>query len=152
MDMDEMIRNIYHGVQRQGCGTMVIVMAVLLLLLCGCKTKDRVVVVTEHHTDTTYVTKWKLDSVWVHDSIHVKEKGDTVWMEKWHTKYVEKVSHDTTYVSKTDSVPVPYPVTENVEKSLSWWQKMRLWLGNMMLLAIVALTGYGGWKMYKKFA
>ena len=50
--------------------------------------------------------------IWVHDSIHVTDKGDTVRIEKWHTKYVESIRHDTVYKARTDSVPVPYPVTK----------------------------------------
>ena len=107
------------------------------LLLVGCKTKERVVTVEKVRTDTTYITKHQRDSVWLHDSIHVTEKGDTIRIERWHTKYVEKVTHDTLYQHKTDSVPVPYPVEKLVERELSWWQQTRIHLGE----ALLALAG-----------
>jgi hypothetical protein len=107
------------------------------LLLVGCKTKERVVTVEKVRTDTTYITKHQRDSVWLHDSIHVTEKGDTIKIEKWHTKYVEKATHDTLYQHKTDSVPVPYPVEKLVERELSWWQQTRMHLGE----ALLALAG-----------
>ena len=107
------------------------------LLLVGCKTKERVVTVEKVRTDTTYITKHQRDSVWLHDSIHVTEKGDTIRIEKWHTKYVEKATHDTLYQHKTDSVPVPYPVEKLVERELSWWQQTRIHLGE----ALLALAG-----------
>ena len=110
------------------------------LLLVGCKTKERVVTVEKVRTDTTYITKHQRDSVWLHDSIHVTEKGDTIRIEKWHTKYIEKATHDTLYQHKTDSVPVPYPVEKLVERELSWWQQTRLHLANIMLW----LLGIGG--------
>ena len=107
------------------------------LLLVGCKTKERVVTVERVRTDTTYITKHQRDSVWLHDSIHVTEKGDTIRIERWHTKYVEKATHDTLYQHKTDSVPVPYPVEKLVERELSWWQQTRMHLGE----ALLALAG-----------
>ena len=110
------------------------------LLLVGCKTKERVVTVEKVRNDTTYITKHQRDSVWLHDSIHVTEKGDTIRIERWHTKYVEKATHDTLYQHKTDSVPMPYPVEKLVERELSWWQQTRLHLANIMLW----LLGIGG--------
>lgn len=110
------------------------------LLFVGCKTKERVVTVEKVRNDTTYITKHQRDSVWLHDSIHVTEKGDTIRIEKWHTKYIEKATHDTLYQHKTDSVPVPYPVEKLVERELSWWQQTRLHLANIMLW----LLGIGG--------
>ena len=107
------------------------------LLMAGCKTKERVVTVEKVRNDTTYITKHQRDSVWLHDSIHVTEKGDTIRIERWHTKYVEKATHDTLYQHKTDSVPVPYPVEKLVERELTWWQKTRMHLGE----ALLALAG-----------
>jgi hypothetical protein len=107
-------------------------------------------------TDTTYITKWQRDSVWLHDSIHVKEKGDTVFVEKWHTKYVESIKHDTTYVATHDTIPDPFPVEtiREVPAELSWWQRLRIWIGNIGLLAILGVIGYYGvriWKVCKFF-
>ena len=107
------------------------------LLMAGCKTKERVVTVEKVRNDTTYITKHQRDSVWLHDSIHVTEKGDTIRIEKWHTKYIEKATHDTLYQHKTDSVPVPYPVEKLVERELTWWQQTRMHLGE----ALLALAG-----------
>jgi hypothetical protein len=107
------------------------------VLLVGCKTKERVVTVEKVRNDTTYITKHQRDSVWLHDSIHVTEKGDTIRIERWHTKYIEKATHDTLYQHKTDSVPVPYPVEKLVERELSWWQQTRMHLGE----ALLALAG-----------
>ena len=109
----------------------------VVVLMAGCKTKERVVTVEKVRNDTTYITKHQRDSVWLHDSIHVTEKGDTIRIEKWHTKYIEKATHDTLYQHKTDSVPVPYPVEKLVERKLTWWQQTRMHLGE----ALLALAG-----------
>ena len=107
------------------------------LLLVGCKTKERVVTVEKVRNDTTYITKHQRDSVWLHDSIHVTEKGDTIRIERWHTKYVEKATHDTLYQATHDTIPQPYPVEKLVERELSWWQQTRIHLGE----ALLALAG-----------
>ena len=121
---------------------------IICALLSSCST-TKVVEVERVKTDTTYITKWQRDSVWLHDSIHVTEKGDTVRIEKWHTKYVEKQVHDTTYVATHDTIPQPYEVVKEVPAELSWWQRVRLWLGNAVLLAVIVFVGHWILKIYK---
>ena len=115
---------------------LVILVAVLM---AGCKTKERVVTVEKVRNDTTYITKHQRDSVWLHDSIHVAEKGDTIRIERWRTKYVEKATHDTLYQATHDTIPQPYPVEKLVERELSWWQQTRMHLGEA-LLALVGIA------------
>ena len=122
---------------------MVMAVAFLALLMCSCKTIEYVPVVEhEVHHDSIYFTQVQRDSIWQHDSITIKEKGDTVLIEKWHTKYREKQVHDTTYVAKVDSIPVPYEVTKYVEKKLSKTQKGLMTLGIMTLMAAVVVGAF----------
>lgn len=123
-----------------------VIVSVLLLTSC---TTTKVVEVERVKTDTTYITKWQRDSVWLHDSIRVRERGDSVWVERWHTKFVEREVHDTLYQAKTDSIPVPYEVIKEVPAPLSGWQKLRLWLGNIVLLALLGVAIYYGYRFYK---
>lgn len=123
-----------------------VIVSVLLLTSC---TTTKVVEVERVKTDTTYITKWQRDSVWLHDSIRVREKGDSVWVERWHTKFVEREVHDTLYQAKTDSIPVPYWKIKEVPAELSWWQKLRLWLGNIVLMALLVVAVYYGYRFYK---
>ena len=118
------------------------------LLLVGCKTKERVVTVEKVRNDTTYITKHQRDSVWLHDSIHVTEKGDTIRIEKWHTRYIERLSHDTLYVAKRDSVPVPYEVTKEVPAKLSSVQVGLMVIGLFAILALILVVVY---KLKRKF-
>lgn len=114
------------------------------LLLTGCKTRERIVMVETTRTDTTYITKHQRDSIWMHDSVYVSEKqrGDTLYIERtrWNIKYVERLTRDTIYICVRDSVPVPYPVEVEVPAPLTWWQQARLHLGNIALGVIVILT------------
>lgn len=110
------------------------ILAAVLLASC---TTTKLIEVERVKTDTTYVTKQQRDSIWLHDSVLIKEKGDTLWVERWHTKYVERTRTDTLIRHRTDSVPVPYPVEKLIEKKLSWWQQLRLAVGNAALVAIL---------------
>lgn len=126
----------------------------LCVLLSGCKSVKHVSVPVVH-TDTLYINKMSRDSIWLHDSIFVseKQKGDTIWLTstKWRTKYVERQVHDTIYKSRVDSVGVPYPVEVPVEKPLTWWQKARLRLGDVMLITFAVLGIIGIIRLRKKF-
>lgn len=121
-------------------GTMigVIIGIVLCAMLFGCTTTKYVPVI-EHRTDTVRITQQQRDSIYLHDSIRVSEKGDTVRIEKWHTKYIERTSHDTIYQATHDSIPVPYKVTEYVERKRS---KME-W--GLTIIGTIALLGFIVW-------
>ena len=54
-----------------------------------------------------------------------------------------------TEVVVTDSIPVPYWKIKEVPAPLSWWQKLRLWLGNIVLLALLGVAVYYGYRFYK---
>lgn len=107
----------------------------------SCRSHTQLIEVERVRTDTTYIVHNQFDSIYLHDSIHVLEKNDTVFIEKWHTKYKEKFLTDTLYFVKIDSVPIPYrvEVEKLVEKPLSTWQKIRIILGNMVLLTIASI-------------
>ena len=125
---------------------LVILVVLICLLFVGC-TKTEYITVEKVRTDTLWQNHTKHDSIWVHDSIHVTDKGDTVRIEKWHTKYVETEKHDTVYKARTDSVPVPYPVTQYVEKPRSKFEKGLMGVGILSLMAIIVFIA---WKI-KRF-
>jgi hypothetical protein len=127
--------------------TRIIIPIIALALLTGCKTKERVVTVEKVRTDTLLKLCNTRDSIWLHDSVRVSEKGDTIRIERWHTKYVEREVHDTLYQSKHDSVPVPYEVVREVAKPLTWWQRTRLHMGEALLALIAAAAGFGLWRL-----
>ena len=137
----------------KGCGWALIAFLFLLaaVLIFGSCTTTKYVTVPEVHTDTVRITNHQMDSIWLHDSIYHMVRNDTILIERWHTKYKEKMVYDTTYISKVDTIAKPYPVPEYVEKKLSWWQRLRLHLGNIMLVLIGAAVLYAAAKIYLKF-
>lgn len=101
-------------------------------------------------TDTVVANHTRHDSVYIesvkHDSIYVREKGDTVLIERWHTQYRDRwrdrLVYDSIYIAHRDTV-VQTKIVE-VEAALSWWQKTRLHIANILLyvLGITAII-YG---------
>ena len=118
---------------------LVAVLLVLIALICGGCSTTKYVPVETIKRDTVYQSKIERDSVYLHDSVYVKEwqKGDTIYRDRdrWHTKYVEKEVHDTIYQSKTDSIAVPYPI----EKELTWWEKKKIEFGELAMVVMAGL-------------
>lgn len=107
----------------------------LLLVSYSCRTVKYVPIETVK-VDTTYINKLQRDSIYMLDSVYVKEKGDTVLIEKYKYLYRDKLIRDTMYISKVDSIQVPYPV----EKELTRWQQMKQELGGWALGIILVVT------------
>lgn len=110
-----------------------IILLTSAVCLCSCRTKY--VPVESVRTEIEYRDRWQRDSIHVHDSIHVREKGDTVFVDRWHTEYKDRNVRDTVYIEKTDSVQVPYLVG----KALTCWQSVKQEIGGIAMGGIIAL-------------
>ena len=117
----------------------------LIPAICSCRSVKYVPVETVK-TDSIYISNVLRDSIYRLDSIYIRDKGDTVWVEKYKYLFVDKLRHDTLYLSRTDSIRVPYPV----EKELTRWQQMKLELGGWAFGIIIAFALIiVGWLVYK---
>ena len=133
----------YYKTLRGGCITAIgaaITIAVVVLTLClfsSCKHVEYVSV-PQTHTDTLYIHQQQRDSIYLHDSTIVKMAADTVIVEKWHTRYVEKLSRDTVNHIRIDSVAYPIIQEKVVEVPAkpSLWQKLTSALGVILLFAL----------------
>lgn len=104
--------------------------------------KDRAVTVHDTVRDSVLM----LNYVYRHDSVSLRMKGDTVYVERWHTLMQSsslqnraersKTAHDTLYVHRTDSVRVPAPV----ERKLTKWEKAFRVAKNVFAVAGVVVT------------
>lgn len=123
------------------------------VMMTGCKTKERVVEHYQH--DTLTVDRWQRDSIYVellkHDSVTIREKGDTVLIEKWHTqwrdRWRDREVHDSIYISKTDTVTV---VQSAESQPLTKWQKFRIKLANVLLWVVGIGIAWGIFRIVKK--
>ena len=131
---DRELANAYRGCTLTALGLLALgILVALLLSSCG-STKYIEVPITQH--DTLVVVDHQRDSVYLHDSITIKQQGDTVYVQEWHTKYKLKEVHDTTIVATHDTIAKPYPIIEYEPKPLGWWQQTLQYLGYIALAAI----------------
>lgn len=126
-----------------------VILAVCLVLLSACTT-TKYITVPVTHTDTLYVTKHQRDSINVRDSIYIKDRGDTVWIERWHTKYVERLRTDTLIEHLTDTVSVPVEVQVEVPRRLTWWQQTRMHAGELLFALLIGAAAFAVWRLKRK--
>ncbi len=110
-----------------------------LLLLTGCTTTKYVPVETVR-IDTMKMTKYERDSIYIHDSTIVRENGDTMLIEKWHTRWRDRWHHDSVYIARHDTIPQPYPVTEYVERKRSKIDWFFTITGIITLIAVIVFV------------
>ena len=124
----------------RGIGFCLILLGVLLMLMLvtSCRTVRYVEVPVVSH-DTAYIAAHQRDSIRLHDSVWIRERGDTVRIEHWRTEYRERILHDTLYYTRLDTVPRPYPVEVEVEKPLTWLQLTRMHAGDVLLVLLFGL-------------
>ena len=85
-----------------------------------------------------YVNSIKHDSIrqYVRDSIFIHQKGDTVFISKWHydVKYKELIKNDTInskfYINKEKTVYI---------NKLNIFQKSMIWVGSILSLLTIIL-------------
>lgn len=131
----------------EGCASAVAVILALVMLavvLCGCKTKYiteteyKEVPVVMH--DTVEQNIWRIDTTIVKDSVYFAVKGDTIFKERYNTKWRIKVAHDT--ISKVVEKPVEVlrtsikTETKEVNR-LYWWQNVLMLIGGASLIYLI---------------
>ncbi len=84
-------------------------------------------------SDTVYMNRVQLDSIYMRDSVFIEKSGDTIREFQYKYIYRFKDRIDTLYISKTDSIQVPYPVEVVKYKTPQWcWWA----LGGVILLIV----------------
>jgi len=114
-------------------------MILVLVLFPACRTKMLYVPVEK--TRIEYQDKTIRDSLRVYDSVFVKLKGDTIWLEKYKYLYRDRLVRDSVF--RTDSIQIPYPV--EVEKEinrLTSFQSFQLWCGRILILLLIGWLGF----------
>ena len=119
--------------------------AMLVWMLQGCKVQD---CIPETIVRDSIVTEYKHDSTYIyqHDSIFIKEKADTIFVNKYVTRYkdVMKIERDTIY-QENKVVEVKEVL---VEKPIAGVVKWFAWIGAATVLYVLLRVAF--W-VYKKF-
>jgi len=113
-----------------------IIFFALALFCCACGTIKYVPV---ESVRTEYRNTIARDSIFLRDSIFVKEKGDTLIVEKYRYLYRDRILRDSVIVRDTLRIPYPVEVVKEVKKPLTGWQNFQVWCGRIAL--VVGLSG-----------
>lgn len=116
------------------------------LPLVSCKTQQPTIV-EKVVTNTEYIDRWRVDSVYVDNVKYIDRGGDTIRIVEQKIEYRYKVLTDSVEVLRVDSIPYEVQVVEIVER-MNNHQRTMYWLGWLAVL-IVGLRLF--WKVYKKF-
>lgn len=103
----------------------------LVVLLASCTSTKYVPVESVKH-DSVYVNQIVKDSVYVKDSVLVV-KGDTITEYRYKYIYQYKDRTDTLYITKTDTIRVPYPV----ERPLTRWEQLKDRAGGVVMFVLI---------------
>lgn len=147
----------------EGCASAVAVILALVMLavvLCGCKTKYiteteyKEVPVVMHDTvqshDTLKTIAWRIDTTIVKDSVYFAIKGDTIFKERYSTKWRIKMVHDTIFTASEKRTHEENPVEtkHKTDKSdikevnrIYWWQKVLMLIGGASLVYLFVQLG-----------
>lgn len=135
----------------EGCASavaVIIALVVLALVCCSCKT--RYITNTEYKEvpvvmhDTIAKNIWRIDTTIIKDSVYFAIKGDTIYKERYNTKWRIKVAHDT--INKVVEKPVEVlrtsikTETKEVNR-IYWWQKVLMIIGGASLIYLVVQLG-----------
>lgn len=116
------------------------------LALTGCTTTKYVPV---EITKTEY--KDKIKEVHTTDSVvdtrFVYVKGDTIIDYRDRIKWRDRYIHDSLYIERHDSIPVPYPV----EKPLTKWQQAKMDLGGAAMGGVAIALCFAVVWLVKRF-
>lgn len=113
-------------------GRVAMVAAMLLIWsMCSCSTQY--VPVESVRYDSVFFEKIRKDSIFVQDSVFIRQKGDTVFKDKFHVVYKYVLQRDTMLTVRRDSIPVPVPV----EKKRTWWEQTKIDVGGYAVTIIV---------------
>ena len=115
----------------------IILALISCICLIGCKSiqyvpVENTVVKTEYKNSVSY------DSIYFTDSVYIREKNDTVYIEniKYRYKYVSNIDTIVKNDTITNTIIQEVEVIKEVNK-LKWWQTALMVLGVLSLVYII---------------
>lgn len=114
----------------------------LAFVQCSCRTQ-RIAGETAIRDSVRVVQR--LDSIYIYerDSVYIREKGDTVWLERWSIRYrdVIKEVHDTCYIDRVRETTIEMPYVTKAQRNMiaGFWTLLAI------LIIAVALLAWKNW-------
>ena len=122
----------------------ILIFAVIATMLLSCKSVKYIPVET---TKIEYRDNFVRDSIFRYDSVFVKDKGDTLILERYRYLYKNRIVKDSVFINDTIRVPYPMEVIKQVKAPLTSWQSFQIWCGRFALFALVLAGIYFVWKL-----
>lgn len=110
--------------------------ALFIIAMCSCSTQY--VPVESVRYDSLYFAKIQKDSIFVHDSVFLHQKGDTVFKDRFKLVYKYVMVKDTMLVVRNDSILIPCPV----EKKRTWWEQTKIDIASIATIIVTIILLY----------
>ena len=121
-----------------------LIFAVIATMLLSCKSIKYIPVVT---TKIDYRDNFVRDSIFRYDSVFVRDKGDTLILERYKYLYKNRIVKDSIFINDTIRVPYPVEVIKQVKAPLTSWQSFQIWCGRFALFTLLLACIYFVWKL-----
>ena len=122
----------------------ILIFAVIATMLLSCKSVKYIPVVT---TKIEYRDNFVRDSIFRYDSVFVKDKGDTLILEKFRYLYKNRIVKDSVFINDTIRVPYQVEVIKQVKAPLTSWQNFQIWCGRIALFSLLLACIYFVWRL-----
>lgn len=122
----------------------IIVCICALVCLISCKIVQPIPQEAKIETKIEYRDRVTRDTCYIKDSVFVRQKADTIFFDRWHTQYFERIRIDTAYLVNTDSVFIKQ--VEYIPRSRTKYDKITS-VGFWLLLLLIGLLIY--WRFRK---
>ena len=119
-------------------------LAAIATMLYSCKSIKYIPVET---TKIEYRDNFVRDSIFRYDSVFVKDKGDTLILEKFRYLYKNRIVKDSVFINDTIRVPYPVEVIKEVKAPLTGWQSFQIWCGRIALFTLLLACIYFVWRL-----
>lgn len=120
-----------------------LLVTLVLVLFFSCKSKIIEVPIHNNKVEKEYVDKLVRDSIYLHDSIIITNKGECQDKEIYRYLYRDKYISDSIYIR--DSIYVEVPIRVEIEKEVN---RLKNWQIILMILGGV-LIGYVGYRIVR---
>lgn len=119
-------------------------LTVAMLVTCSCSTVKYVPVETVR-TETVKEVELQQDSIYIRDSVYIREKADTVYVTRWRTEYKEALRVDTLRLVQRDSIQN----IVSIPAEFTRMQRLKMNVGSGVLWALPILIAL--YILYRKF-
>lgn len=75
-------------------------------------------------------------NVYIKDSVFILIKGDTVYISKWRTQYMDRLIERSDTLRISDTIKLKSTLTKTVKLPLNSWQNFQIWCGRIVLIVL----------------